>query len=134
MTVVTLQNNSIGGWVNVRVDCKPYWRDIITLISGGIIVWCKDLSKKIKERKAEQEALKSGLLAILHDRLFSICNQYLAMDYIPVDKSEEILDNAKIIYDAYHGLGGNGTGTAIYEKFMKLQVRKGEKTNGSPNQ
>ena len=46
---------------------------LFTLISGGIIVWCKDLSKKIKERKAEQEALKSGLLAILHDRLFSIC-------------------------------------------------------------
>lgn len=107
---------------------------LFTLISGGIIVWCKDLNKKIKERKAEQEALKSGLLAILHDRLFSICNQYLAMDYIPVDKSEEILDNAKIIYDAYHDLGGNSTGTAIYKKFMKLQVRKGEKTNGNPNQ
>lgn len=107
---------------------------LFTLISGGIIVWCKDLSKKNKERKTEQEALKSGLLAILHDRLFSICNQYLAMDYIPVEKSEEILDNAKIIYDAYHSLGGNGTGTAIYEKFIKLQVRKGERTNGSPNQ
>lgn len=100
---------------------------LFTLISGGIIVWCKDLSKKKK-------ALKSGLLAILHDRLFSICNQYLAMDYIPVEKSEEILDNAKIIYDAYHNLGGNGTGTTIYKKFMKLQVREGEKTNGSPNQ
>ena len=34
---------------------------LFTLISGGIIVWCKDLSKKIKERSAEQEALKSEI-------------------------------------------------------------------------
>jgi len=102
---------------------------LFTLISGAIILWCKNLSNKIKERKLEQEALKSGLLAILHDRLFQLCNYYLALGYIPVDKSEEILDNTKIVYDAYHNLGGNGTGTAIYEKFLKLHVKKEVDTN-----
>ncbi len=102
---------------------------LFTLISGAIILWCKNLSNKIKERKLEQEALKSGLLAILHDRLFQLCNHYLAFGYIPVDKSEEILDNTKILYDAYHNLGGNGTGTAIYEKFLKLHVKKEVDTN-----
>lgn len=102
---------------------------LFTLISGGIIVWCKDLNKKTKERKLEQEALKSGLLAILHDRLFQLCNYYLALGYIPVEKSEEILDNTKIVYNAYHNLGGNGTGTTIYEKFLKLHVKKEVDTN-----
>lgn len=101
-----------------------YWLEFIMgAVTSGIALWCKHLSKKLKERKAEQDALKSGMIAILHDRLFQICNEYLALGYIPVNESEEILDNAKIIYDAYHVLGGNGTGTAVYEKFLKLHIK-----------
>ena len=77
-----------------------------------------------KKRMSEQEAIKDGMIAILHDRLFQSCNQYLEMGYIPLDKAEEILDNLKIIYDAYHSLGGNGTGTEIYNRTIKLPLKK----------
>lgn len=101
-----------------------YWLEVIFgIFSASMLAWCKNLQKKLKQKQTEQEALKAGMIAILHDRLFDICNEYLALGYIPADKSEEILDNAKMIYDAYHGIGGNGTGTIIYEKFLKLHIR-----------
>lgn len=103
-----------------------YWLEtFFTLITGMLGVWCKCLHSKLKEKAKEQDALKSGMIAILHDRLFHICNYYLNLGYIPVEKSEEILDNAEIIYKAYHGIGGNGTGTVLYEKFLKLKVKNG---------
>lgn len=94
---------------------------IITAIGG----WCAHLNSSIKQRREEQEALKTAMVAILHDRLFQICNNYLALGYIPVDKSEDILDNAKIVYEAYHTLGGNGTGTDVYNKFKSLKIKGG---------
>lgn len=102
-----------------------YWLEaLFTLIISCLGMWCKMLNSKLKEKTKEQEALKSGMIAILHDRLFHICNYYLSLGYIPVDKSEEVLDNAKIIYEAYHGIGGNSTGTVLYEKLLKLKVQK----------
>ena len=100
-----------------------YWMQVLFGAMVAILVaWIKSLQNKLKAKQTEQNALKSGMIAILHDRLFEICNQYLALGYIPVEKSEEILDNAKMVYDAYHGIGGNGTGTKIYEKFLALPI------------
>lgn len=102
-----------------------YWLEFLFgIFSSATLLWCKRLQSKLKMKQAEQDALKAGMMAILHDRLFCICNKYLSLGYIPVEKSEEILDNAKMIYDAYHGIGGNGTGTTIYEKFKMLKIRK----------
>ena len=101
-----------------------YWLEFLFgIFSMGMVAWCGRLHEKLKQRQAEQDALKEGMKAILHDKLFQICNTYLSLGYIPVENSEEILDNAKMIYEAYHGVGGNGTGTAIYERFAKLHIR-----------
>lgn len=94
---------------------------IITVLSG----WCGHLSACIKQRKNEQEALKTAMIAILHDKLFQECSRYLELGYIPVQKSEEILDNISMIYEAYHTLGGNGTGTDVYNKFKSLKIKGG---------
>lgn len=98
-----------------------YWLEtIFGLALAGLSFCIKILQRKLKK----QEAIQQGLLAILHDRLFQECNQYLSQGYIPLDKAEEILDNLKIIYDAYHSLGGNGTGTSIYERTINLPLKK----------
>ncbi len=113
----------------IKTIVMQYWLEaILGVLVGAIGSWCKWLSKALKAREAEQVAIKSAIKAILHDKLFKICNYYLGLGYIPVEKSEEILDNAKMIYDAYHTLGGNGTGTNIYNKFLKLHIehRDGE--------
>ena len=34
------------------------------------------------------------------------------------------LERASTMYEAYHGLGGNGTGTAIMEELRRLHIQK----------
>lgn len=112
----------------IREFVVEYWLE--TLFAGLLAIlgeWCRRLTKKLKHKQTEYDALKVAMVAILHDKLFDICNCYLALGYIPADKAEEILDNVKMIYEAYHALGGNGTGTLIYEKFLALKVRSAPK-------
>lgn len=102
-----------------------YWIEFLLGAAVGCLSLCyKKLTFMFKKRLAEQEAIRDGMLATLHDRLFQECSYYLKLGYIPLERAEEILDNLKIIYDAYHALGGNGTGTAIYNRVLKLQIRK----------
>lgn len=65
------------------------------------------LWKKLMDMVKEQKYLHDGVLAMLHDRLYLICTHYIKMGYIDTDG----LDNVGVIYRAYHGLKGNGTGT-----------------------
>ena len=101
-----------------------YWIEVLFgLFSTIMLAWIKNLQNKLKIKQIEQDALKSGMIALLHNQLTGVCNKYLALGYIPVSESEDVLNDAKKLYDAYHGIGGNGTGTTIYEKFLKLQIR-----------
>lgn len=92
---------------------------ILMLVSHGYA----KLRRMLISKQKEQDALKAGMIAVLHDRLFEACSKYLALGYIPVDEAEDAMDNMEMVYKAYHDLGGNGTGTALYEKFKNLKVR-----------
>ena len=109
--------------MNLFSRVVDYWVEFgLGVLATAFGVSYKKLKKKFEIREIEYMALKEGLLAILHDRLFQLCSHYLELGYIPVSESEKILDNANVIYEAYHNLGGNGTGTDIYEKFKSLKV------------
>lgn len=70
------------------------------------------------ERKAEEdtEALKVGLQALLRIELIEYHDKYMQEGKIP----HYAFDNYVSMYDAYHGLGGNGTATVMYENIKKL--------------
>lgn len=70
----------------------------------------------------EQKYLHDGVLAMLHDRLYLICTHYIKMGYIDTDG----LDNVGVIYRAYHGLKGNGTGTNLYKRVCALPIKEGD--------
>ena len=115
-----------------------YWLEVLfAAITGALGAYFKGVQKKQKEKQKELEekqkktdaeflALKQAMTAMLHDRLFELCNHYISIGYTPIEKAEQILDNAKIIYDAYHALGGNGTGNDIYKAFKALPLKKGD--------
>lgn len=73
------------------------------------------LVKKVTEYKA----IKDGLLAIMHDRLYQACTHYLEKGYINTSG----LKNIEYLYTSYHALGSNGTGTELYNRAKALPIR-----------
>lgn len=73
----------------------------------------------IKYRHSSNKLIKDGVLAILHNKIYTLGKLYIAQRYITLDD----LDDFKHLYEAYHALGGNGTGTDIYERVRALEIR-----------
>jgi hypothetical protein len=94
-----------------------YWLEcIFGLALAGLSFCYKQLISKMKE----QEAIKEGLVAILHDRLCQSCLYFINREEITLTE----LKNIEKMYDAYHKLGGNGTGTELYERVKELKIIK----------
>lgn len=82
------------------------------------------------------KAMKEGLLAILHDRIYQACHFYLKQGFIDTPG----LKNIEYLYRSYHALGGNGTGTELYNRCKALPIhdtdvwiQKGRNKNMSNN-
>lgn len=91
--------------------------EIVSILVAGIMGW---MGKTLWATIQEQKALKKGVKAMLHDRLYQSCRYYLHQGYVDV----EGLTNVGVIYEAYHELHGNGTGTNLYERVESLPVRE----------
>lgn len=65
------------------------------------------------------KALLDGVLAILHDRIYQSCHHYLKLGYIDTPG----LKNLGYLYKSYHALGGNGTGTELYNRAKALPIK-----------
>lgn len=102
---------------------------VLTAIVGGAVALIKKrstraevttLKKKVEvleqQHLADMKALQSALRASMYDRLFYLHSKFMKQKWITVQD----LENATGIYDGYHGLGGNGVGTKLYEDLKKL--------------
>lgn len=94
-----------------------YWVEaLFGLAIAGLTYGINELKKKLKE----QESVKEGVVALLHDRLFQSGMYFLDKGEISVAEHQNFED----LYNAYHNLGGNGTGTEIYERVNELRLKK----------
>ena len=64
------------------------------------------------------KALLDGVLAILHDRIYQACQYYIKQGFIDTAG----LKNIEYLYKSYHTLGGNGTGTELYNRAKSLPI------------
>lgn len=104
-----------------------YWLELaFGALVSWLMAWNTKRKKEDQKREDEYNALKQAMVAMLHDRLYQACTHYITLGYIPVEKAEEIMDNLNMIYEAYHSLGGNGTGTEIYLRFKALPMKSVE--------
>ena len=92
---------------------------IFTGITGVLAAAYRSLSKRIKSQEEERKAVKEGLLAIMHDRLYQSCTYYIKHGSIDTAG----LKNLEYLYKSYHQLGGNGTGTELYNRAKALPIR-----------
>ena len=116
-----------------------YWLEVgFGLLCAAVGAGFRLISKKLKERqeeekarqeerqreedalRAEIETLKDGVLALLHDRLYQGCRYHIHNDEITYDE----MKNMEYLYNGYHALGGNGTGTELFDRVKKLPLKE----------
>lgn len=83
----------------------------------------KKLNAKVNQNATEYGAIKTAMQSMLHDNLYQNCKSYIKQGYLPIDEADEILDNLEMLYNAYHSLGGNGTGKTLYERTKSLPIQ-----------
>lgn len=74
--------------------------------------------KEIDKEKEEMDALKLGMRAMLWQEINHIFTEAKNNKGLTVDERH----NLENIYQAYHALGGNGTGTRLHDEAMNLPV------------
>ena len=104
---------------------------IITTSLMGYVIWVlqnnrkkeafriEEENKRIEEDNRKQQALTEGTRMILLYMLERLYEEYKIQDYV----THEQRDRFHNIYDAYHALGGNGYGTALWETIQELEIR-----------
>lgn len=94
-----------------------YWLGaVFGIITGGLGWAVKRLRKRQKMQEGEQAAIKEGMLALLHDRIYQGYAECERKGYASVDD----IKNLEYLYCPYHALGGNGTGTELFERVKRM--------------
>lgn len=90
-----------------------YWvQEVMAAITAAMAF----MFKRVYAWKNEQELVKQGVLAILHDRLYQACQFYLKRGYCTLEDR----DNLDYMFRPYKALGGNGTGEELYNRCLAL--------------
>lgn len=95
---------------------------IVTIVvaifaSGGF--W-SFLQYVIMQRNTAQSAEREALIALLHDRIYSLAETYILSGFITFEE----FDNLSYLYKPYQKLGGNSTGEDLYNKCKSLPRKK----------
>lgn len=97
---------------------------IITTSVMGYLVWYLQNTKKTQAKqyevdRARSEANINGTRAILLYMLERMHTEHKMQKYVTHEQRTRFRE----IYEAYHALGGNGYGTALWEDIQKLEIR-----------
>lgn len=93
------------------------------VVGTGIIAGFTALGRYVKKRMKRVDALETrldgieaALRASMYDRLYYLHRSFMRQGWVSVPD----LENITGIYEGYHGLGGNGVGTKLYEDIKAL--------------
>lgn len=101
-----------------------YWIEVLFgLVAIGMGAMWKYFRKYIKKEHSDAVAVEDGVRALLRSELFEKCDNAVNKGWISYSE----LSNIEYVYDAYHRLGGNGTGTTAFEEAKKLPKYDKEK-------
>lgn len=81
------------------------------------------IQKKIIDMESQGAKRQQANVASLHDRIYSIYDEIL-VNRVPAYVTIDELSNLEYLWEAYSGLGGNGTGQEMYERILQLDIRK----------
>lgn len=95
---------------------KALISSVAAVVVGAIAGAIKHLYSRQKAQAARQDAVEQGLQALLHDRIFAMYAECSNKRYASV----EDIRNAEYLYKPYHNLGGNSTGTELYQRIKAM--------------
>lgn len=99
---------------------QRYWLEVFFgCIVSALSLVVRTIWAKIQHETEEQQVMKDAALAMMHDRLYSLARVYLKQGWATIQD----LDNMERIYSAYHNLGGNGTGTELFNRCRALPIK-----------
>lgn len=100
---------------------------VVTTAIAAAVTWCVQRVRVIaqqadedrKRDEARQDARDLGTLALLHAKLTDAYEDHvLSGEPLSIDRRRDI----DRIYEAYHAMGGNGTGTDIYRRICRVEI------------
>jgi len=95
---------------------------LVGAVVSSLVAALKSQGKRAIEHNADEkaslDAMRAGLRALLWCELERIHSVAMSKGGLTVDQRRH-LEN---VYSAYHGLGGNGTGTRLFQDSMEMQV------------
>lgn len=80
------------------------------------------LTARLKTTRETDRAMEKGMRSLLRVQLIQLHETYVVGN---AQMSYEIKDQVQQLYEAYHALGGNGSGTRYYEELMNEKIDKG---------
>lgn len=92
---------------------------VVLAILGSNGLWTV-VNSILTNRKDKKSVERQAMLALLHDRLYRLCQNYIKQGYVTVGQ----LDNLMYLWQPYEGLGGNGTGKKLYDQVLQLPLKE----------
>ena len=89
------------------------------VLAAGLITLYKKITKKLQRQAADQKSIREGTQCLLRSEIIRCYDTYMERGYISIHGRDSI----KAMYNAYHGLGGNGTITKLVEELGELPTR-----------
>lgn len=99
---------------------EPFWPHFVQQCVDWLIPFsCGGLAGWTARTVRQLAALKNGMQDLLRAQLINIHSKTVAIGLpVPVDMKEE----ADRVYESYHALGGNGTGTRLHDAIMSAPM------------
>lgn len=83
------------------------------------IFLCDGFWRLIERRYAKKDVKARAILALLHDKIYYLCERHIQRGEITVDE----LENLTCLYEPYKEMGGNGTCERLYGECSSLPKR-----------
>ena len=105
---------TVCGWL-----AGPVATALIAWLGASLRAARKRSAEHDARRDAEHAALMAGMRELMRSQLYEMHKRYV-VDGLPMPYDEK--ERADSVYDIYHALGGNGTGTHVHEELMAAYV------------
>ncbi len=89
------------------------------LLAAALVTLWRWAAKRLAAQRKDNEALKDGIKAVLHDRLWQAHKHYMDQGWCSLEDKQ----NVEHLYKPYAALGGNGTGKDAYQDIFDLPTQ-----------